>query len=185
VRRERSESRIEDRGAALTSTLHWFETELLTREENLVGLMALNRDLLAQTDSLDHPEGVVLDMDSSESHPLFLFNGHGDCLAAKLRSGNVQATHWMRLSCHRFRANEVRLQLSVLAFNLGNLWRRLVLPKRIDTWSLTSLQQRLVKTGGRLVKHARYYWLLLAESHLTRRLFGAMLRLIWALPVPT
>jgi hypothetical protein len=53
----------------------------------------------------------------------------------------------------------------VLAYNLGNLWRRLVLPTRIDTWSLTSLQQRLVKTGGRLVKHARYYWLLLAESH--------------------
>lgn len=64
---------------------------------------------------------------------------------------------------------EARLQLSLLAYNLGNLWRRLVLPKRIDAWSLTSLQQRLVKTGGRLVKHARYYWLLLAESHLTRR----------------
>jgi hypothetical protein len=77
----------------------------------------------------------------------------------------------------------VRLQLSVLAYNLGNLWRRL-LPKRIASWSLTSLQQRLVKTGGRLVKHARYYWLLLAESHLTRRLFGAMLERIWALPVP-
>ena len=96
-----------------------------------------------------------------------------------------QAAHWTRLSCHRFRANEVRLQLSVLAYNLGNLWRRLVLPARIDTWSLTSLQQRLVKTGGRLVKHARYYWLLLAESHLTRRLFASMLRRIWALPVPT
>jgi len=35
------------------------------------------------------------------------------------------------------------------------------------------------------VKHARYYWLLLAESHLTRRLFGAMLQRIWALPAPT
>ncbi len=63
--------------------------------------------------------------------------------------------------------------------------RRLVLSQRIDRWSLTSLQQRLVKTGGRLVKHARYYWLLLAESHLTRRLFESMLRRIWALPVPT
>ena len=87
-----------------------------------------------------------------------------------------QATHWTRLSCHRFRANAMRLQLSVLAYNLGNLWRRLVLPPRIKRWSLTSLQQRLVKTGGRLVKHARYYWLLLAEGHLTRRLFGDMLR---------
>ena len=71
------------------------------------------------------------------------------------------------------------------AYNLGNLWRRLVLPKRIDGWSLTSLQQRLMKTGGRLIKHARYYWLPLAEGHLTRRLFGAMVRRIAALPVPT
>jgi Transposase DDE domain group 1 len=68
-----------------------------------------------------------------------------------------------RLSCHRFRANEVRLQLSVLAYTLRNLWRRLVLPNRIDRWSLTSLQQRLVKTGGRLIKHARHYWLLLGR----------------------
>jgi len=89
-----------------------------------------------------------------------------------------------RLSCHRFRANEVRLWLSVIAYNLGNLWRRLVLPKKIDRWSLTSLQQRLVKTGGRLVKHARYYWLLLAEGHLTRRVCAAILRRIWALPLP-
>jgi hypothetical protein len=78
----------------------------------------------------------------------------------------------------------VRLWLSLIAYNLGNLWRRLVLPKRIDNWSLTSLQQRLVKTGGRLIKHARYYWLLLAESHLTRRLFEAMLGKIIALPLP-
>src|ERR1039458_3095941 len=90
-----------------------------------------------------------------------------------------------RLSCHRFRPDEVRLWLSVIAYNLGNLWRRLVLPKRIDHRSLTTLQPRLVKTGGRLVKHARYYWLLLAEGHLTRRVFAAILRRIWALPLPT
>ena len=96
-----------------------------------------------------------------------------------------QAVKMTRLSCHRFRSNEVRLMLSLLAYNLGNLWRRLVLPAKIDNWSLTSLQQRLVKTGGRLVKHARYYWLLLAEGHLTRRLFGSMVRRIAALPLPT
>src|SRR6266566_5535961 len=96
-----------------------------------------------------------------------------------------QAVKMTRLSCHRFRSNEVRLWLSVIAYNLGNLWRRLVLPKRIDNCSLTSLQQRLVKTGGRLVKHARYYWLMLAEGHLTRRLFGAILGRIALLPVLT
>jgi len=96
-----------------------------------------------------------------------------------------QAVKMARLSCHRFRSKEVRLWLSVIAYNLGNLWRRLVLPRRIDAWSLTSLQQRLVKTGGRLVKHARYYWLLLAESLLTGRLFGAMVQRMAALTIPT
>jgi len=51
---------------------------------------------------------------------------------------------------------EVRLWLRLIAYNLGNLWRRVVLPKKIENWSLTSLQQRLVKTGGRLAKHARW-----------------------------
>ena len=54
----------------------------------------------------------------------------------------------------------------------------------IGSWSLTSLQQRLVKTAGRLLKHARYFWLVLAGSHLTRRLFGAMLGKIAGLPSP-
>ena len=93
-----------------------------------------------------------------------------------------QAVKMTRLSCDRCCANEVRLW--VIAYNLGNLWRRLALPTRVATGSLTSLQQRLVKTGGRLIKHARYYWLLLAESHLTRQLFAGMLRTITMLPSP-
>jgi len=63
-----------------------------------------------------------------------------------------------RLSCHRLPGERGPVQLSVLAYDLGEFvagdW---VLPRRIESWSLTSLQQRLVKTGGRLVKHARYY----------------------------
>ena len=90
-----------DRSAALTSTLHWFETERLTRDDNLGGLMAVNRDLIGQAETCDRSDRVVLDMDSSESpvhgqqewsaynghfasvcyHPLFLFNDHGDCVA--------------------------------------------------------------------------------------------------------
>ena len=82
-----------DRGAALTSTLHWFETELLTQEENLAGLRAVNREVLAQAEMATPADRIVLDMDSSESpvhgaqegsaytghfasvcyHPLFLF----------------------------------------------------------------------------------------------------------------
>ncbi len=56
----------------------------------------------------------------------------------------------------RFRSNEMRLWLSVIAYNLGDVWRRLVLPKKIGSWSLTSLHQRLVKMGGRLVGRQVY-----------------------------
>ena len=73
--------------------------------------------------------------------------------------------------------------LGVIDYNLGNLLRRLVLPLAIQSWSLTSLQQRLFKTGGRLIRHARYFVLQLAESHLTRALFPQILvrieRLAW------
>ena len=110
--------KIWDRGAALTSTLHGFETEMLASEENLLGLMALNRELVGQAEAFDDSARVVLDMDSTESpvhgqqegsaynghfesvcyHPLLLFNGHGDCLAAKLRPGNVpSAADWDEL----------------------------------------------------------------------------------------
>ena len=78
---------------------------------------------------------------------------------------------------------EVRLLLGVIAYNLGNLLRRLALPLAIQSWSLTSLQQRLFKTGGRLIRHARYFVLQLAESRLTGSLFrqivGRIERLAW------
>jgi len=64
------------------------------------------------------------------------------------------------------------------------LKRRLVLPLAIQSWTLTSLQQRLFKTGGRLIRHARYFILQLAESHLTPTLFrqirGRIERLAWS-----
>ena len=306
---------------ALTSTLHWFETEVLAEARNYQGLVRLNTALVQHEGVRSSTQRVTLDVDSSESpvhgtqeqsaynghfecvcyHPLFVFNQHGDCLAATLRPGNVhsadgwedvllpvidryqarkqtvvvradaafalpalyealerrdvayairlpanqvlerriedlltrprgrpsyaplvryrsfhyqaaswdrprrviakvehhlgelfprvgfivttltgtnravvhfynqrgtaeqwikegkEATHWTRLSCHRFRANEVRLLLGVIAYNLGNLLRRLALPLAIQSWSLTSLQQRLFKTGGRLIRHARYF----------------------------
>jgi len=73
--------------------------------------------------------------------------------------------------------------LGVIAYNLDNLPRRLTLPLAIQNWSLTSLQQRLFKTGGRLIRHARYFTLQLAESYLTGPLFRQIVarieRLAW------
>ncbi len=77
----------------------------------------------------------------------------------------------------------MRLLLGVIAYNVGNLLRRLVLPPAIQSWSLTSLQQRLFKTGGRLIRHALYFVLQLAESYLTsdlfRQILGRIERLGW------
>lgn len=101
----------------------------------------------------------------------------------RIKEGKL-AVNWTRLSCHRFREKEPRLWLRVVAYNSGNLWRRFGLPRRIQKFAPASLPQRLVKTGRRPVKHARSYWLLLAEGHLTRRLFGSMLRKVAALPLP-
>jgi len=112
--------------------------------------------------------GFIVTNLTAESRAVVRFYNKRGTAEQWIKEGK-QAVKMTRLSCPRFRANEVRLWLSLIAYNLGNLWRRLVLPGRIGNWSLTSLQQRLVKTGGHLIKHACYYWLLLAESHLTQR----------------
>ncbi len=125
---------------------------------------------------------IVTSLTASNRAVMRFYNKRGT--AEQWIKEGKQAVKMTRPSCHRFRANEVWLCLSIIAYNLGNLWRRLALPARIGNWSLTSLQQRLMKTGGRLVKHARYYWLPLAKSHLTRRLFGSLLGRIAALPLP-
>jgi hypothetical protein len=95
------------------------------------------------------------------------------------------ALNWTRLSCHKFVANQVRLSLFILAYNLGNFFRRLAMPEAIKHWFLTSIQTRLIKTGGRLVRHARRLVFQLAEVMVTRAMFDEMLERIGRLrPVP-
>ena len=85
------------------------------------------------------------------------------------------AINWTRLSCHDFDDNQVRLQLFALAYNLGNFMRRLVLPRKIQQWTLTTLREKLVKIGARVVKHAGYYIFQMAEVFVNRLLFGKIL----------
>jgi hypothetical protein len=98
--------------------LQTFETEMLAENENFAGLARINRELVGKAEAVDSPQRVVLDMDSTEIpvygeqeqsaynghfestcyHPLLLFNREGDCLAAKLRPGNVHsADDWEEL----------------------------------------------------------------------------------------
>ena len=104
------------------------------------------------------------------------YNGRGT--AEQWIKEGKYALNWTRLSCHKFVANQVRLGLFVLAYNLGNFMRRLALPEVMKRWSLTSLQTRLIKTGGRLVRHARRLVFQLAEVLVTREMLTGILERI-------
>jgi hypothetical protein len=88
------------------------------------------------------------------------------------------ALKWTRLSCKSFAANEVRLQLHALAYNLANFLRTLVLPTSIADWSLTSLRDRLIKIGAKAIRHARSIILQLAEVAVSHDLWREMLATI-------
>ena len=88
------------------------------------------------------------------------------------------AIKWTRLSCRRFRDNAVRLQLHALAYNLVNFMRTLALPKEVEYWSLTTLREKLVKIGAKVVSHGRYVTFQLAEVAVPRELFRKILGLI-------
>jgi hypothetical protein len=94
------------------------------------------------------------------------------------------AVKWTRLSCHCFVDNQVRLQLFVLAYNLGNFLRRLALPRSVKHWSLTTLREKLIKIGAKVVTHARYVIFQMAEVAVPQWLFRAILERIRRLRPP-
>ena len=111
------------------------------------------------------------------------YNGRGT--AEQYIKEGKNAINWTRLSCHSFRNNEVRLQLHALAYNLANFMRTLALPKEVEHWSLTTLREKLVKIGAKVVSHGRYVTFQLAEVAVPRALFAEILRLIDGLrPAP-
>ena len=75
------------------------------------------------------------------------------------------------------------MQLFILACNLGNFRRRLTLPKVVKGWSLQSVPLRLIKTGAKLVRHARRLVFQMAEVAVPRDVWGAMLERIGRLRV--
>jgi hypothetical protein len=85
---------------------------------------------------------------------------------------------WTKLSCRRFKDNQARLQLFALAYNLANFLRQLVLPKPIKGWTLTTLREKLIKIGAKVVTHAQYITFQLADVAVPRQLFAAILERI-------
>ncbi len=81
----------------------------------------------------------------------------------------------------------MRLQLHALAYSLGNFLRTLALPEAVEHWSLTTLRDRLIKIGGKIVRHGRYVTFQMAEVAVPRVLFADILRRVDRLrptPVP-
>jgi hypothetical protein len=88
------------------------------------------------------------------------------------------AVKWTRLSCGAMKANAVRLQLHAVAYNLSNVLRTLALREEMDSWSLTTIREKVVKIGAKVIAHARYVVLQMAEVAMPRDLFRHILDMI-------
>tara|TARA_R110000751_G_scaffold271365_1_gene371150 strand:+ start:282 stop:647 length:366 start_codon:yes stop_codon:yes gene_type:complete len=113
---------------------------------------------------------------------LTFYNGRGTAVQ-HIKEGKY-APKWTRLSCMRFAANAVWLQLHALAYILANFLRTTATPELIERWSVTSLRERLIKIGGRLVRHGRYAIFQMAEVAKPRDVFAAILNMINTLRGP-
>jgi hypothetical protein len=155
--------RAEEKPAASTSEMGRFETEMLSSRQNLTALMDLPGTWIDPVQGCAALDKLILDMDSSQSqtyghregsanncyfecpdvrrdyHPLFLFNQRG--AAEQWIKEGKYAVKWTRLPCRDFKDNQVRLQLLVLTYNLGNFLRRLALPKAVKHWSLIPVRR--------------------------------------------
>ena len=122
------------------------------------------------------------------SHPaerVVMFYNHRGTAEQHIKEGK-SAVAWTRLSCHSFKANAVRLQLHALAYNLANFLRTLALPVEVEQWSMTTLRDRLVKIGAKIVRHSRSITFQMAEVMVPRGLFEKILSTIAALrPLPS
>ena len=139
-----------DRPRRVVAKVEWHQGELFPR----VGFIVTNMSA--------KPEGVV-----------HFYNGRGT--AEQWIKEGKYALHWTRLSCKRFVSNQVRLGLFVLAYNLGNFLRRLVLPRKIKHWSLRSLLVKLIKIGAKVVRHNRYTTFQMAAVAIDQTLFAEIL----------
>jgi hypothetical protein len=119
---------------------------------------------------------IVTNLSRAAERVTRFYDGRGT--AEQYIKEGKNAINWTRLSCHSFRNNAVRLQLHALAYNLGNFLRTLALPEAVEHWSLTTLREKLIKIGAKVVRHGRYITFQMAEVAIPRPLFAEILRLI-------
>ena len=110
---------------------------------------------------------IVTNMSRPADNVVAFYNKRGTC-EQWIKEGKG-AIKWTRLSCRSFAANAVRLQLHALAYNLGNFLRTLATPEPIKDWSMTTLKEKLIKIGAKVVSHGRYVAFQMAEVGAPRR----------------
>ena len=124
---------------------------------------------------------IVTNLHRPAKKVVAFYNGRGT--AEQWIKEGKNAVKWTRLSCTTFRAN-ARLQLHALAYNLANFLRTLALPGEVERWSLTTLREKVVKIGAKVVAHGRYLVFQMAEVAVPRELFGRILDRIGRLRPP-
>jgi hypothetical protein len=125
---------------------------------------------------------IVTNLGGGAAGVTWFYNGRGT--AEQWIKEGKNAVKWTRLSCHDFADNQVRLQLFALAYNLGNFMRRLALPAGVKHWSLTTLREKLIKIGAKVVHHARSVIFQMAEVAVPRELFRLILARIRRFRLP-
>jgi hypothetical protein len=116
---------------------------------------------------------VVTNMKLSNKNVIKFYNKRGT--AEQWIKEGKYALKWTRLSCKRFKSNQVRLQLFSLAYNLSNFFRRLVLPREIKHWTLTTLRDKFIKIGAKVISHGRYVVFQMAEVTVSRKWMAQVL----------
>jgi Transposase DDE domain group 1 len=124
--------------------------------------------------------GFIVTNMTRPAERVVMFYNHRGTAEQHIKEGKNAVT-WTRLSCRRFAANAVRLQLHALAYNLANFLRTLALPEAISHWSMTTLRDRLVKIGAKIVRHGRSITFQMAEVMVPRDLLQKILDAIAAL----
>ncbi len=124
--------------------------------------------------------GYIVTNLSRPAERVVAFYNHRGTAEQYIKEGK-NAIKWTQLSCRKFRDNAIRLQLHTLAYNLANFMRTLALPTEVEHWSLTTLREKLVKIGAKIVRHGRYVTFQLAEVAVPRSLFRKILSLIYDL----
>jgi hypothetical protein len=118
----------------------------------------------------------VTNLRRSPKRVVKFYNGRGT--AEQWIKEGKNAIRWTRLSCRRFKDNQTRLQLFALAYNLGNFLRQMALPREVKHWSLTTLREKLIKIGAKVVSRSRSLTFRMAEVAVPRGLFAAILERI-------